>query len=200
VPQHTVSLALGKKRATPTSFRLTQGTCLLGAGKDGDIVIDHPSGSQRVTMNCGAIAPELVASELFGHRRGAFTGATDNRKGAFESANGGTLFLDEIERMVDVTRSYADQKDALIDPFTQLPRAAHGAHERQPVGRGTPRRHGPLLALATAREIRARERLKGDVPAPAELAFAGRWNVFGPRAPDERAVRGGRAGLSRGCP
>ncbi len=49
-----------------------------------------------VTVNCGAIAPELVASELFGHRRGAFTGASDARRGAFESADGGTLFLDEI--------------------------------------------------------------------------------------------------------
>ncbi len=50
----------------------------------------------QVTVNCGAIAPDLVASELFGHRRGAFTGASDARKGAFESADGGTLFLDEI--------------------------------------------------------------------------------------------------------
>jgi transcriptional regulator with GAF, ATPase, and Fis domain len=49
-----------------------------------------------VVVNCGAIAPDLVASELFGHRRGAFTGASDTRKGAFESADGGTLFLDEI--------------------------------------------------------------------------------------------------------
>ena len=49
-----------------------------------------------VIVNCGAIAPELVASELFGHKRGAFTGASEARKGAFESADGGTLFLDEI--------------------------------------------------------------------------------------------------------
>jgi DNA-binding NtrC family response regulator len=49
-----------------------------------------------VIVNCGAIAPELVASELFGHRRGAFTGANEARRGAFESADGGTLFLDEI--------------------------------------------------------------------------------------------------------
>jgi DNA-binding NtrC family response regulator len=47
-------------------------------------------------LNCGAIARELSASELFGHRRGAFTGAVDDRAGAFESAHGGTLFLDEI--------------------------------------------------------------------------------------------------------
>lgn len=49
-----------------------------------------------VVLNCGAIQPELVASELFGHRRGAFTGASEVRRGAFESANGGTLFLDEL--------------------------------------------------------------------------------------------------------
>jgi DNA-binding NtrC family response regulator len=49
-----------------------------------------------VTVNCGAISRELVASELFGHKRGAFTGALESRKGAFESADGGTLFLDEV--------------------------------------------------------------------------------------------------------
>jgi DNA-binding NtrC family response regulator len=50
-------------------------------------------------LNCGAIARELVASELFGHRRGAFTGAHEDRAGAFESADGGTLFLDEIAEL-----------------------------------------------------------------------------------------------------
>lgn len=49
-----------------------------------------------VAVNCGAISRDLVASELFGHKRGAFTGAIDNRRGAFEAADGGTLFLDEI--------------------------------------------------------------------------------------------------------
>ena len=47
-------------------------------------------------VNCGAIAPELIDSELFGHEQGAFTGASTRRKGWFEQANGGTLFLDEI--------------------------------------------------------------------------------------------------------
>jgi transcriptional regulator with GAF, ATPase, and Fis domain len=47
-------------------------------------------------VNCGAISPELIDSELFGHEAGAFTGATTRRKGWFEQANGGTLFLDEV--------------------------------------------------------------------------------------------------------
>jgi DNA-binding NtrC family response regulator len=49
-----------------------------------------------VAINCGAISPDLVESELFGHVAGAFTGAAGDRKGAFEQAHGGTLFLDEI--------------------------------------------------------------------------------------------------------
>jgi DNA-binding NtrC family response regulator len=49
-----------------------------------------------VALNCGALPREVIASELFGHRKGAFTGAVDARRGAFESADQGTLFLDEI--------------------------------------------------------------------------------------------------------
>lgn len=49
-----------------------------------------------IRVNCGAIPPELIDSQLFGHERGAFTGATDQRQGWFERADGGTLFLDEV--------------------------------------------------------------------------------------------------------
>ncbi|MBL8740236.1 MAG: sigma 54-dependent Fis family transcriptional regulator, partial [Myxococcales bacterium] len=52
-----------------------------------------------IAVNCGAIPRDLIASELFGHRRGAFTGAVEARRGAFEAAHGGTLFLDEIAEL-----------------------------------------------------------------------------------------------------
>jgi DNA-binding NtrC family response regulator len=52
-----------------------------------------------VAINTGAMAPELIASEIFGHERGAYTGAQDSRPGIFEQAHGGTVFLDEIATM-----------------------------------------------------------------------------------------------------
>lgn len=54
------------------------------------------AGRPFVRVNCAAIPASLIASELFGHEKGAFTGATQRRLGRFESANGGTIFLDEI--------------------------------------------------------------------------------------------------------
>ncbi len=56
----------------------------------------HRAGHAFIPVNCGALPENLVESELFGHRKGAFTGADTHRKGLFEVANGGTLFLDEV--------------------------------------------------------------------------------------------------------
>src|SRR5262249_49776507 len=59
-------------------------------------VLSRRSGGPFVKLNCAAIPRELVESEIFGHERGAFTGATQARQGRFELADRGTLFLDEI--------------------------------------------------------------------------------------------------------
>ena len=71
-----------------------------GTGKELVSKLIHESGPRRdgpfVPVNCGAIPTELMESELFGHKRGSFTGAVSDKKGLIQSAEGGTLFLDEI--------------------------------------------------------------------------------------------------------
>ncbi len=59
----------------------------------------HRSSGPLVVLDCSAVAPELIESQLFGHRRGSFTGAMQDRAGVFESARGGTVFLDELDSL-----------------------------------------------------------------------------------------------------
>ncbi|HWP23693.1 MAG TPA: sigma-54 dependent transcriptional regulator [Candidatus Binatia bacterium] len=79
-----------------------------GTGKDMVAAAIHKQSRRQhgpyVAVNTGAISPELVASELFGHEKGAYTGATETTKGRFEEAHGGTIFLDEISTINDKTQ------------------------------------------------------------------------------------------------
>jgi transcriptional regulator with PAS, ATPase and Fis domain len=74
-----------------------------GTGKELAAATIHALSRRRakpfVAVNCGAVASSLIESELFGHEKGAFTGATRRHEGYFEQANGGTLLLDEITEM-----------------------------------------------------------------------------------------------------
>lgn len=90
------------RRVAPSDFSVyIQGES--GVGKELVARAIHEMSPRRkqpfVAVNCGAIPDSLVDSELFGHERGAFTGANARRAGVFEQANGGTLFLDEIAEM-----------------------------------------------------------------------------------------------------
>jgi transcriptional regulator with GAF, ATPase, and Fis domain len=97
-----------------------------------------------VAVNCGGIARELVASELFGHKRGAFTGAIEARRGAFEAANGGTLFLDELGELP-------------IEVQPMLLRALETGEIRS-VGDDQPRNVKVRLVAATNRDLEQRVR------------------------------------------
>ena len=101
------SVAIERLRAIVTQCANSNAPVLLrgqsGTGKELVSRALH-DGSQRashpfVAINCGAIPDQLLESELFGHRKGSFTGATCDRKGRFELAQMGTLFLDEIGDM-----------------------------------------------------------------------------------------------------
>ena len=116
-----------------------------GTGKELFAEAIHAASSRAerpfVAVNCGAIAPELANSELFGHKRGAFTGATADRNGLFLEASGGTLFLDEIG-------------DLPLDTQVRLLRALQ-SHEITPVGQSKPVQVNTRILAATHRDLAA---------------------------------------------
>ena len=104
------------ERALSTAVRVsnTDLTVLIngesGVGKEVFSKIIHSLSARKheplIAVNCGAIPSGTINSELFGHEKGAFTGATNDRKGYFETADGGTIFLDEIGEMPLDTQSF----------------------------------------------------------------------------------------------
>ncbi|PQV54129.1 sigma-54-dependent Fis family transcriptional regulator [Paraburkholderia sp. BL21I4N1] len=97
-PRLLESLEIAEKAAPTDLPVLIDGES--GTGKELMAKVVHANGSRAdkpfISVNCGAIPDNLLESELFGHRKGAFTGASNDRKGKFESAHTGTIFLDEI--------------------------------------------------------------------------------------------------------
>jgi len=97
-PQLLEALEIAEKAAPTDLPVLIDGES--GTGKELMAKVIHANGARAdkpfISVNCGAIPENLLESELFGHRKGAFTGATSDRKGKFESAHTGTIFLDEI--------------------------------------------------------------------------------------------------------
>ena len=99
------------------------------------------SGRPFVSVNCAALAPTLVSSELFGHEKGAFTGATQRRLGRFEMAEGGTIFLDEVGELLPDTQA------ALLRVLQE--------REFDRVGGGQPVRVDVRVIAATNRDLNA---------------------------------------------
>jgi transcriptional regulator with PAS, ATPase and Fis domain len=116
-----------------------------GTGKDVTAHAVHEAsaraGAPFVVFDCGAVPPNLVESELFGHERGAFTGAHAEREGAFERARGGTLFLDEIGELP-------------LDLQPRLLRALDNRSVRR-VGGGRDRHVDVRIIAATNRDLAA---------------------------------------------
>jgi DNA-binding NtrC family response regulator len=161
---HTFGRLIGRSRVMKDAIRrlraiATRDATLLlegesGTGKEVAAEAVHAAGPRRrepfVVVDCGAIARSLLEAELFGHERGAYTGATHARPGAFVRADGGTVFLDEIGEL-----------DLELQP--RLLRIIE-RREVKPLGGSTVRRVDVRIIAATNRDL-AREAARGTFRA-----------------------------------
>src|SRR5438093_5559957 len=153
------SEAMNRVRAMIEKVADTDATVLVrgesGTGKELVAREIHERNSARrngsfVAVNCAALPTELIESELFGHEKGAFTGAAGRRKGKFEQANGGTLFLDEIGDMS------ANVQAKLLRALEERRIERLGGNESIPVDvRIVSATHRPLEQEITAGNFRA---------------------------------------------
>jgi DNA-binding NtrC family response regulator len=135
--------ALLERAATSDVTLLLEGETGTGKSKAARAVheLGHRAKEPFCTLDCGAIPPNLLESELFGHRKGAFTGAIDDRTGVLEEAQGGTVFLDEIGEL----------------PIELQPKLLKALEDREVrrVGTNTYRPIDLRIIAATNRDLRA---------------------------------------------
>jgi PAS domain S-box-containing protein len=141
-PLKTVLARIAKVAPTDSTVLITGET---GTGKELIARAVHKrsqrSGHVFVSVNCAALAPSLISSELFGHEKGAFTGAVQRRLGRFEMADGGTIFLDEVGELLPDTQA------ALLRVLQE--------REFERVGGGQPVRVDVRVIAATNRDLNA---------------------------------------------
>jgi transcriptional regulator with GAF, ATPase, and Fis domain len=141
-PLKTVLSHIAKVASTESTVFITGET---GTGKELIARAVHKrsqrSGRAFVSVNCAALAPTLISSELFGHEKGAFTGATQRRLGRFELADGGTIFLDEVGELLP------DTQMALLRVLQE--------REFERVGGGHPIHVDVRVIAATNRDLKA---------------------------------------------
>ena len=180
-----------------------------GTGKDLAAESLHLEGPRRdgpfVVVDCGAVPPQLLEDELFGHEAGAFTGATGQRVGAFEAAHGGTLFLDELGELA------LDLQPKLLRALERREIQRVGGTARIPVDvRVIAATNRDLSAEVNARRFRAdlyfrlavlvialpplRDRLD-DLPALVDAILDG---IGDRRSPMARALAGGELAAELG--
>jgi len=138
---------MDKIRKEISLFASTDSSVLIsgesGTGKElAALTIHHQSAHGNgpfIRVNCAAIPRDLLESELFGHKKGSFTGATADRRGAFAEADGGTLFLDEVGDL----------------PLELQPKLLHGVEEKSvtPVGSSTPLQISVKIVSASNRNF-----------------------------------------------
>ncbi|MEW8459568.1 MAG: sigma-54 factor interaction domain-containing protein, partial [Candidatus Thiodiazotropha endolucinida] len=140
VPMRKIQTLINKVSRTDSTVLITGES---GTGKSHIARTIHYESNRRdramVTVNCGAIPKELLESELFGHIKGAFTGADRIKKGLFREADGGTLFLDEIGEL----------------PLTLQVKLLHVIEDKEvrPLGAEQSRRVDVRIIAATNRNI-----------------------------------------------
>ncbi len=162
-------MELAKKVAKTDSTVLLTGET--GTGKEVFAQAIHENsnriGKSFVALNCSTFSKEILESELFGHKQGAFTGAIKDKKGFIEEANGGTLFLDEIGEMP-------------LELQAKLLRVLE-TNQYIPVGDATPKKSNFRLIAATNRDLKIESE---EHKFRSDLYF--RLNIFGINIPPLR--------------